>query len=193
MNIELKEILIDSTKYIIPAFLGFIFAIWGTNVGKKKDIKNQSKTIAKLLIAEVFNEIIPTIDVAHGFEKNILQKKFNPAFLSIIYSPNSEIIGFNNIGILKPKIIDSYILYKQGIRVCEQTRQNLISSSEMNNENLSTNYLTYLISLDTVIKRGINLITEIQNIYEFSNYNETPNYRLIDFNILAGSLKATNE
>ena len=176
----------EVAKIMLSVFLGFLFGLIGTRIGKDRETKQKSKAISKLIASIVFNELEATTAVAKGVVNNIKKKNFNINLIDFqnVYSPDPKIIEFVDIGILDSNIINMYVSYKQIIKVCEKYRQSLLQEIKNNND-IPSKYFTYLIGLDAVIKRGINLLNAIQKEYGKIDYTKSILHEEINFNELS--------
>ena len=166
----------EFVKIILAALAGFLFAIWGTQIGRSWQTAERTRSMARQLTAEVFLELQSTIPVAEGVLNNMEKNKYptDPNLFDAIYSPSSEVVTFPDIGLLTPSILDAFVLYKQIIKECVKHRQGVSNEILGGGKEIQVKYLIYLVSLDAFIKRARLLLSSIQAEYSFEEYKQIP-------------------
>ncbi len=150
----------------------------------KKADDEKANRVAFVLATTVYKELLYTIPIVNGFKENIKKGSFfrsNDQF-GAIYSPKENITIGEDIFVLNQEVIENFDEYKR--RVDEVAKHKNLYTTQLKKEVKTSKIqlVIYLISLDSLIRTGYNLLKSIESNYDkdMINIGNLPTYTIID-------------
>ena len=144
-------------------------------VQEKIQERHEKEYLVKQIRTSIYNDLKILIPVEEGFYKNITNDKFCDVYsFKMVYSP-SVVLPNSDFGMFPSSLLSLIDEYQRSLANSLKVRDDYIKLLE----NLSTKdklkpyFIAYYISLDSVIRYGINVIKEIDKYFpELNMLNE---------------------
>lgn len=174
------DVLMLVLSAVISAVVSFGMWMWQETI----NVRTHNEYLVKQIRTTVLNDIRTTIPVAEGIGKSLLNKQVIGAAFKMIYYPTVD-LTMDNIGMLPNNILSDVDDYKRSLDQCVRFHENYIESlrDSADDKRLVGWLIAYYVSLDSLIRRGIDIVRDIDGSYpNLSNKAKPPAYiSLSDF------------
>ncbi len=125
-----------------------------------------SNSLARIIRNSVLNDLQYSIPVCMGIQKSIMKKEFitDVDLFRSLYSPSVSLPSNDETGVLHLEVLSALDEYRRAMKECAKHRDTYLRKLENKSyKNIEVVLLTYCIGLDTVVRRGMNLVHLLEN------------------------------
>jgi len=184
-------------------FIGAIATFGNYYYGKKASDQNShvtvssniddDKVIASSIMVSVMNDLKYSIPVAESIQDGIRKKDFipDPDLFESLYSPNVSLPSQDKTIHLHSNVQSLLDEYKRRLDECSKHRATYLQKlREKSYDKIETCLLIYCIALDSVVKTGMKLLTNLNKQYPGLEQSSVilPSYNAIDMNELTKAI-----
>jgi hypothetical protein len=155
---------------LLSAFVGFAAGILTMWLQQQSENSNHKAALIRIIRSAIVNDLQYSIRVIGGLKENVNKGYLDRdvTIFRIIYHPTVELPAADEMGILEPRIVASIDEYKRRLKICEENRSEHLKVLEGTNQDNINSEMTleiYVVSLDSVILTGLNVIHQIDLNY----------------------------